>query len=72
MSMLTLAKPKTTKDLKVLTLLPTDADAARIVGPEFMLLVIPCGQAPCTTSMRHVTDQHADTPTRYDKDRHHN
>jgi hypothetical protein len=47
MSMLALAKPKTSKDLKVSTLFPTDADAARIVGPEFMSMVIPRGQAPC-------------------------
>jgi hypothetical protein len=49
-SMLALARPKTSKDLRVATLFPTDSDAARILGPEFMALVIPRGQAPC---LRH-------------------
>jgi hypothetical protein len=46
-SMLALAKPRTTKDLKVSVLFPADADAARVVGPEFMSLVVPRGQSPC-------------------------
>jgi hypothetical protein len=38
-SMLAIARPKTSKDLRVATLFPTDSDAARIMGPEFMALV---------------------------------
>jgi hypothetical protein len=46
-SMLALAKPRTSKNLKISTLLPTDGDAERIIGPEFMALSIPRGKPPC-------------------------
>lgn len=46
-SMLALAKPRTSKSLKISTLMPTDADAERMIGPEFMALSIPRGKPPC-------------------------
>jgi hypothetical protein len=40
-SMLSLAKPKTSKDLKISFLLPTDGDIDHIIGPEFLGLCVP-------------------------------
>jgi hypothetical protein len=46
-SMLSLAKPKTSKDLKISVLLPTDRDIDCIIGPEFLGLCVPRGKPPC-------------------------
>jgi hypothetical protein len=46
-SMIALAKPKTSKDLKISVLLPTDGDIDRIIGPEFLGLCVPRGKPPC-------------------------
>jgi hypothetical protein len=45
-SMLALAKPKTSKLLKISVLLPTDSDIDRIIGPEFLGLCVPRGKPP--------------------------
>jgi hypothetical protein len=46
-SMLALAKPKTSKILKISVLLPTESDIERIIGPEFLGLCVPQGKPPC-------------------------
>jgi hypothetical protein len=46
-SMLSIAKPKTSKDLKISVLLPTEGDIDRIIGPEFLGLCVPRGKPPC-------------------------
>jgi hypothetical protein len=45
--MLALAKPKTSKDLKISVLLPSDGDIDRIIGQEFLGLCVPRGKPPC-------------------------
>jgi hypothetical protein len=49
-SMLAIAKPKTSKHLIVKDLFPDYATTDRILGAEFLALVIPPGQHPC---LRH-------------------
>jgi hypothetical protein len=46
-SMLALAKPRTTKILKISVLLPTEGDIERIIGPEFLAMCVPRGKPPC-------------------------
>jgi hypothetical protein len=46
-SMLALAKPRTSKTLKISTLMPMDADAERMIRPEFMALSIRWGKPLC-------------------------
>jgi hypothetical protein len=46
-AMLALAKNRTSKSLKISTLFPTDAEAERVIGPEFLALSIPRGKPPC-------------------------
>jgi hypothetical protein len=46
-SMLARAKPWSLKSLKISTLIPTNADAERVIGPEFMALSILRGKPPC-------------------------
>jgi hypothetical protein len=45
--MLALAKPRTSKILKISVLLPTEGDIERIIGPEFLGLCVPQGKPPC-------------------------
>jgi hypothetical protein len=45
--MLALANAKTSKDLKISVLLPTDGDIDRIIGQEFLGLCVLRGKPPC-------------------------
>jgi hypothetical protein len=46
-SMLALAKPRTSKILKISVLLPTEGGIERIIRPEFFGMCVPCRKPPC-------------------------
>jgi hypothetical protein len=69
-SMLAVAKPKTSKILKIMVLLPTEGNIKRIIRPEFLGMCVPHGKLPVgaiTSTGRAGMATHASGPSRADR-----